>query len=237
VAEYREVGPGAPLVPHLACLWTQRVAPDEPAHTVRVVPDACVDVVWFAGAEPLIAGPDTGPAPELLRPGTLVAGARFRPGAAAGFLGVASSELRDRRLPLAAAWGGAASRRLADDPGRDPGAMLERLRVLLEARLPSLRPPDPVLPPVLRWASLPRPRRGLHGLTAAVGISERQLRRVLRFRRMVRLAGGGVPLADLAAEAGYADQAHMGRECLRLSGLTPAALMAEWFKTGEARPG
>jgi AraC-like DNA-binding protein len=31
-------------------------------------------------------------------------------------------------------------------------------------------------------------------------------------------------LAAIAAEAGYADQAHLTRECGRLSGLTPAAL-------------
>ena len=34
-------------------------------------------------------------------------------------------------------------------------------------------------------------------------------------------------LALLAAEAGYADQSHLTRECLRLSGLPPAALMRE----------
>jgi AraC-like DNA-binding protein len=35
---------------------------------------------------------------------------------------------------------------------------------------------------------------------------------------------GDLDLAVLAAEAGFADQAHLTRECGRLSGLTPAAL-------------
>jgi AraC-like DNA-binding protein len=39
----------------------------------------------------------------------------------------------------------------------------------------------------------------------------------------VRLAAGGV--AGLAVAAGYADQAHLSRECLRLTGLTPRQLL------------
>jgi AraC-like DNA-binding protein len=55
---------------------------------------------------------------------------------------------------------------------------------------------------------------------------------VLRFRRFVdRIdAGEGQPggpgLARLAAATGYADQAHLTRECVRLAGLPPAALTA-----------
>jgi AraC-like DNA-binding protein len=43
----------------------------------------------------------------------------------------------------------------------------------------------------------------------------------------------GAPLSRLAAEAGYADQAHLTRECGRLSGHSPAALLA----TGAAPAG
>jgi AraC-like DNA-binding protein len=35
-----------------------------------------------------------------------------------------------------------------------------------------------------------------------------------------------VPLAGLAAEAGYADQAHLSRECRAITGATPTALLA-----------
>jgi AraC-like DNA-binding protein len=38
---------------------------------------------------------------------------------------------------------------------------------------------------------------------------------------------GGPGLAWLAAETGYADQAHLTRECVRLAGLPPAALAAQ----------
>ena len=53
------------------------------------------------------------------------------------------------------------------------------------------------------------------------------LRRVLRFRHFVSRIDAGVPgddLAVLAAEAGYADQAHLTRESQDLAGLPPAAL-------------
>jgi hypothetical protein len=52
---------------------------------------------------------------------------------------------------------------------------------------------------------------------------------VLRFRRFVAWAGAGAPGGDLAfaaARLGYADQAHLTRECARLAGVTPAALLA-----------
>jgi methylphosphotriester-DNA--protein-cysteine methyltransferase len=51
------------------------------------------------------------------------------------------------------------------------------------------------------------------------------LARVLRFRRFVsRIDAGATDLAGLAAETGYADQAHLTRESRQLAGLTPAAL-------------
>jgi AraC-like DNA-binding protein len=52
---------------------------------------------------------------------------------------------------------------------------------------------------------------------------------VLRFRRFVSWVdartGPPADLATAAAELGYADQAHLTRESVRLAGLPPAALM------------
>jgi AraC-like DNA-binding protein len=53
------------------------------------------------------------------------------------------------------------------------------------------------------------------------------LHRVLRFRRFlarVDASRGAADLADVAALAGYADQAHLTRESTSLAGLPPAAL-------------
>jgi AraC-like DNA-binding protein len=63
----------------------------------------------------------------------------------------------------------------------------------------------------------------------AVGYGPKTLQRVLRFQRFLALArdaGATADLADLAFAAGYADQAHLTRECRRLAGLPPAALLA-----------
>ena len=47
------------------------------------------------------------------------------------------------------------------------------------------------------------------------------------------VAAGCVSLAGIAATLGYADQAHLGRECLRLSGSTPRALVSRWAASAE----
>jgi AraC-like DNA-binding protein len=49
---------------------------------------------------------------------------------------------------------------------------------------------------------------------------------VSRFRIALALVRAGAPLAAAAAEAGYADQAHMTREMAALAGRPPGALRA-----------
>ena len=70
----------------------------------------------------------------------------------------------------------------------------------------------------------------------ATGLAPKPLHRVLRFQRFHALAqhaiaSGAAPAEDgiarLAAEAGYADQPHLNRECLRLTGASPGALLGE----------
>ena len=55
---------------------------------------------------------------------------------------------------------------------------------------------------------------------------------MLRFRRFLALTPAlrdrRETLAGAAFALGYADQAHLTRECVRLSGLTPARLVAYW---------
>ena len=59
---------------------------------------------------------------------------------------------------------------------------------------------------------------------------------MLRFQRFLALAEGGEDdLAALAFAAGYSDQAHLTRECRRLAGLPPAALLATGAGPGGER--
>jgi AraC-like DNA-binding protein len=166
----------------------------------------------------------------------VIVGARFRPGAGGAALGVPLSELLDQRVE-ATDLPGVPARRL---PGSLPPA--EALRRLTEAvaELVTERPPDSLVLAAARGLGRPGARAEL--VAGRLGVSERQLRRrcqaavgygprtlmrVLRFRRFVARIdadGDAADLARLAAEAGYADQAHLTRESTRLAGLTPAAL-------------
>ncbi|MFF1609493.1 helix-turn-helix domain-containing protein [Amycolatopsis sp. NPDC058278] len=64
-------------------------------------------------------------------------------------------------------------------------------------------------------------RRLRRRFVQAVGYGPATYLRVSRFQRAVALAPHVPGLAALAAAAGYADQAHLGRECRALTGLTP----------------
>jgi AraC-like DNA-binding protein len=68
-------------------------------------------------------------------------------------------------------------------------------------------------------------------LRAEVGLSPKEYQRVARFERsralLIAAAFGRVSLADVAACAGYADQAHLTREWVRLAGCPPTTWMAE----------
>ena len=59
-----------------------------------------------------------------------------------------------------------------------------------------------------------------------MGYGPKTLDRVLRLQRLLRAldAGRGDDLAWLALDLGYADQAHMTREAVRLAGRTPGEL-------------
>jgi AraC-like DNA-binding protein len=61
------------------------------------------------------------------------------------------------------------------------------------------------------------------------GYGFKTLDRVLRFQRFFRSAARpeNHNLADMAASAGYADQAHMTREVQRMSGVTAGEFVAE----------
>ena len=95
---------------------------------------------------------------------------------------------------------------------------------------PSRPPGDPAAQAVEVAARLGMSERQLRRrCQAAVGYGPATLRRVLRFRRFLSWVDARTrPPADLAtaaAEFGYADQAHLTRESVKLAGLPPAALV------------
>jgi AraC-like DNA-binding protein len=63
-----------------------------------------------------------------------------------------------------------------------------------------------------------------------VGVPPKQAARLVRFDRLVARLRTGAPVAwaDLAAELGYSDQAHMVREVRRFTGDTPTAALGHF---------
>ncbi|SFK66933.1 AraC family transcriptional regulator [Lysobacter sp. cf310] len=61
-------------------------------------------------------------------------------------------------------------------------------------------------------------------LSRSYGMSPRALRREARWRHALRLLGGALPLAEVAAVAGFADQSHLHRIVVAHAGCTPARL-------------
>src|SRR3954449_12667161 len=245
---YRELpAPGRPA-PHVACLWLRDAEAAPRVH--RVVPDACADVVWVQGDRLVVAGPATGPVLSEVPAGSAAAGVRFRVGAAGSALGVPAGELLDATVALDDVWGIAAPRLQAR---LDAAANPEEAAAVLAAAVARRLPPPGALDGLVRAAALraARPRAPVEALADGLGVGERQLRRrfvdavgygpktlqrVLRFQRFLALAGdGGDDLAALAFAAGYADQAHLTRECRRLAGLPPAALLATGAGPGGER--
>jgi AraC-like DNA-binding protein len=221
---YRELRPPATLRDVVDCLWVRVTgAADE----VRVVPDACTDVVWQRGEGTTVAGPDTTARLVGRTPGDVLIGMRLLPGAGGGVLGVPLDELRDLRVDVAEI-----------DSAFDFDGELAPADVVARLMSAALgRQADPLVAEAARRLG----RQDVGAVARELAISERQLRRrfqaaagygpktlarILRFRRVVdAIDGGRNDLATLAFDAGYADQAHLTRETRRLAGLPPAALL------------
>ena len=225
--------------PLVSCTWEQRA--DVP-HEQRVVPDACVDLIW-SGERLTVAGPDTRARLVALSAGTRIVGVRLRPGVAGPVLGLPASELRDETPSAADVIGAVPAESLLEDlhTAGDPQAVLLRA-VAFGAR----STPDPLVRAAV--TALDQRRAGVATVAAELGVSARQLQRrvadavgygpkmlarVLRFRRLQSLAArharepSGAPLVDLALDAGYADQAHMTAEVTQLAGLSPVRFLKD----------
>ncbi len=157
--------------------------------------------------------------------------------------GFGATGARVLNLPLPADLAEGAARIVDPDAiarlaGRDPHAAAELVR---ETATPTLPGPndwpdllavalgrDPALS-ITGWAD----RAGLdpasvsRGFLRAYGVSPKRFRLELRTRTAVRaLSGWQGSLAELAADHGFADQAHFARATLALTGFTPSQLKA-----------
>ncbi|MDW3687515.1 helix-turn-helix domain-containing protein [Cupriavidus sp. CV2] len=245
VGRYCEAQPRPELQPHFRCVWTSAL-PAGHAGAIAVVPDGCVDVLWRAGRL-LVVGPDITAARPDLEPGAAVLGARFQPGAALPWLGLPMSEIVGSEVELADLWG----QRGREFAGRmEEAAAAGRQVEVFQSQLAKMaRQVEAPSREAAAIFALVQASAGMAGeaiplLLRRLGLSERTLRRrsvehfgygaktlarILRFQRALSLAleSADSGLAAIAADAGYADQAHLSREIQSLCGMTASTLLRQ----------
>jgi AraC-like DNA-binding protein len=239
---YQEAPAPHALRTEVECVWMAGVAAGAAVEVQQVLPDGCMDLVW-TGRELLVAGPDTVPHTARREPGVRSAGLRFGPGRLPALLGVPAAQVRDLRVPLSELHPVLARRALARleegtsvvAPLRDlaralPGPPAERGVRAAAAHLATGASARDTADR-LGWTERSLHRRCL----AAFGYGPAVLRRVLRFRRAAALLHTGMPIAQAAAVAGYADQPHLSREVRALAGMAPSELARPWAQPVEGQ--
>ena len=202
-----------------------------------MLPDLCADIV-FDGSALVVAGPATQAVAVPAAPDGFRFGVRFRVAAAGAVLGLGVDELLDTTVGVGDLWGREGrvlEERLASCQ-RSSGVELLLGAVADRAAAAS---GDAL---VRRAALLIGDGCSVTDAGREVGLGDRHLRRrfaqavgygpatyarILRFQRFLARAATTSSLVDLAHSVGYADQSHLSRECRRLSGRTPSALVAE----------
>jgi AraC-like DNA-binding protein len=246
---YRELPPPPHLAADVACLWVVEAGRGHPAY--RVLPDGCTDLVVQPAADGAprieVVGTMRGPQDVTLAPGARVMGLRFRPGMAYRYLPLPADELADNAVPLAAvstSWGRELAILAAHLTGEAPAAppAVAGSLASFAARLRPLQPDGPVQH-LCRWLTAAHGSVRIDDLAsqanlsgrqmrrlflAQVGVGPKQLARILRFQRVLALAGGArrPDWAGLAYDCGYADQAHLVHEFSALAGCSPGQLAA-----------
>jgi AraC-like DNA-binding protein len=243
---YIPVFPPADLSPVLVCSWTA-----VPTGRHRLVPDGCVDIVCLSSGRIMLCGPETTAWTFELPVGTTAVGARFRPGGASHIFGLDLSTVRNQVVPFGKVVGDEAADHLARTLGQR--ADLESRRSALErwlaCRITERKPRTDEFADAVLLQLVTSPRATPGELGAPFGLTTRQvhrrslqlfgygssvLARLIRFQRFLSLseaAGSSARLGLLAVEAGFADQAHLIRDCRAITGLSPLAFLADYFPT------
>ena len=234
--------PSATLAPFVDFYWIIRWdLRGQPAHEQTILPHPNVNLAFEASGAG-IYGVDTKLFVRVLTGRGQALGVRFRAGCFRPFWQAPISQLSDRVVPAARLFGSRAegTRQAIMRAGADGDAeMVAHAEVLLSSVLPE---PDPAAEQaatlVARITDDPALRRVEH-LSAASGISARSLQRlfadyvgvgpkwVMRRARLHEAAaradtGEFIDWARLAADLGYADQAHLTRDFTATIGVPPA---------------
>ncbi|MFS2136898.1 DUF6597 domain-containing transcriptional factor [Duganella sp. Dugasp56] len=243
---YREYPPLPALAAHVECMWAARTPAS--AHTHRVLPDNCIDILWQDGGQSGFAVGMMSNAIQVASVAPLrTVAVRFKPGMAAAFLDTPLHALTDQRADIDLLWGRGDADRLADAlwsvelPERARLALIEA-QLLQRLRAAGSSRSDALVSRAL--AALDASNGGLRiGELAAglgvsrqhvaaqfrerVGLSPKLYARIRRFRRATAaLKTGPAPdWAQLALECGYFDQSHLIHEFQEFSGSAPEGFL------------
>lgn len=241
---FRPAQPSADLAGVLACGWDATVLGQH-----DLVPDGCIELLWIEERGLRVCGPDTTGWSFTLPGGTETSGLRFRPGAVGRIFGAPAGALVDQQVPVGDLLGRTAEAELddavssaSDGPGR-----LRTLERFLRGRLRDAEA-DPMAHAAALLGRIPDPIGRLGDVASHLGVSPRNFRRrfaesvgygpafFTRIVRLQRFVGEATqrpddPLVALAADTGYADQAHLSRDCRELAGMAPRALRTVLHRT------
>ncbi len=236
--------PPPPLTDVIAAFWaTAWDFRGRAPHTFELLGDPCVHVVFEAGLSRVV-GVWTRCWRRTLEGQGVIRAAKLAPGAVEAFFAVPAHRLTDRVTPL---------RELFDDDvaaledafvgtaAADPEAFGRLGRWLERKRRPTSEDGARVSRLLAQVATQPE-LATVDGWARAAGLTVRRLQKlfrehvgaspkwVLRRHRLqeaaARLdAGAGPTLAEVAAELGYADQAHFTRDFRAATGRTPARFL------------
>jgi AraC-like DNA-binding protein len=209
-----------------------------------VIPDGCVDIVWVNDQAPHIAGPMTAPVFYSIDAGTAIVAVRLRPGVAHRLLRESAKALLNQDIPLRDLWPGKHAAPWEEVTAeRSEPTKLAAIARAVSARLRTDGECDDFVMQAAAWMAR-HPFASLDELSGLSRLSERQIRRhfdeaigygpkklqrILRLQRLLWLASqqsAPAPnLAQLSFAAGYADQSHMTRDVVALTGASPRYLL------------
>lgn len=243
--DYQRHVPEPSLAPFLENIWTVTwdLPPDRP-FTAQVLPYPSVNCsVTNEGAD--VTGVTRRRYDRHLTGSGYVVGARFRPGCFRPFLSYPASRLTDTAVPIADVLGRdttALQQAVAEAPG-----LSERVGLLTRFLLEDLPAPDAQADALARLVSEVAARVEIirvSQLAALAGVNERRLHRlfvdyvgaapkwvIMRCRLQDAAARAAadpeVDWGELAAELGFADQAHLTRAFSQVIGTPPGAYVAQ----------
>jgi hypothetical protein len=187
-----------------------------------VLADPCISIILVKSkttAEVILRGPETKPRSEILLPGYTWTGIRLRPGVRLKNFPAQKFTDRLRKVPADRHGRFQFEETLLQFPDfNNAEQLIERMRDLgyISGKV---------------WSSQEFPKQGMSSKTysrfvkRSTGLSPYKLHQMQRMAEAFHLLRRGMPAATVAAELGFADQAHLHRALKQFLGHTPKELL------------